>query len=363
MVTSKNALRGIFRGALILSPMATQDILDTALQWLAEGRKVALATVVETWGSAPVPGGSQLLVDEQTHFIGSVSGGCVETAVIGAAQEVISTGAPRLLEYGVTNEMAWEVGLACGGRIRIYLEFVGEACHTLLEQLHACRAAGASCVTFRNLDTHDSFVLEPGLHVDEQHAELHELALQALQTDRCVRHQVQGQDWFIQPVNTPLRLIIIGAVHTAQHLAGYALSCGYEVVVVDPRPAFASAARFPGVALNTEWPDYALELLAPDQRTALVTLSHDPKLDDPALQAALRSPAFYIGALGSSKTHAARRQRLRAAGLEEAEIAPLKAPVGLDIGARSPAEIAVSIMAQITRTLRKELCAEGNNLR
>ena len=333
--------------------MATQDILDTALQWLAEGRKVALATVVETWGSAPVPGGSQLLVDGQTHFIGSVSGGCVETAVIGAAQEVISSGAPRLLEYGVTNEMAWEVGLACGGHIRIYLEFISAVRQTLLQQLNTCRAAGASCVMLRNLDTHDSLVLEPGLHVDEQHAELHELSLQALQTDRCVRRQVQGQDWFIQPVNTRLRLLIIGAVHTAQHLAGYALSCGYEVVVVDPRPAFASVARFPGVALNTEWPDYALELLAPDRRTALVTLSHDPKLDDPALQLALRSPAFYVGALGSRKTQAARRERLRAAGLAEAEIARLKAPVGLDIGARSPAEIAVSIMAQMTQTLRK----------
>ena len=228
----------------------------------------------------------------------------------------------------------------------------------LLEQINTCRAASRACVLFRNLDTHDSFVLEPGLHVDEQHAELHELAMQALQTDQCVRRDVQGQDWFIQPFNTPLRLIIIGAVHIAQHLAGYARSCGYDVVVVDPRPAFASEERFPGVTLNTEWPDYALELLAPDRRTALVTLTHDPKLDDPALQVVLRSPAFYIGALGSRKTQAARVQRLRAAGLEEAELARLKAPVGLDIGARSPAEIALSAMAEITEVLRKGLSAD-----
>ena len=228
-----------------------------------------------------------------------------------------------------------------------------------LEQLNACKSAHRPCVMFRNLDTHESFVLEPGLHVDEQDAELHELAMQALRTDQCVRRDVRGQDWFIQPFNAPLRLIIIGAVHTGQYLADCALSCGYDVVVVDPRQAFASEARFPGVTLNTEWPDYALEILSPDTRTALVTLTHDPKLDDPALQAALRSPAFYIGALGSRKTQAARVKRLREAGLGETEIARLKAPVGLDIGARSPAEIAVSIMAEITRTLRKDLSADG----
>lgn len=224
----------------------------------------------------------------------------------------------------------------------------------LLEQINTCRAANRACVLFRNPDTHENFVLEPGVHVDEQHVELHELALQALQTDKCVWRNVQGQDWFIQPVNTPLRLIIIGAVHIAQHLAAYALSCGYDVVVVDPRPAFASEDRFPGVTLNTEWPGYALELLAPDRRTALVTLTHDPKLDDPALQVALRSPAFYVGALGSRKTQAARVQRLRAAGLGEAEITRLKAPVGLDIGARAPAEIALSAMAEITGVLRQD---------
>ena len=223
----------------------------------------------------------------------------------------------------------------------------------MLEQLNACRSAHRPCVLFRNLDTHESFVLEPGLHVDSEEAELHELAMQALRTDQCVRRDVSGRDWFIQPFNAPLRLIIIGAVHTGQYLADYARSCGYDVVVVDPRQAFASAARFPGVALNTEWPDYALELLAPDPRTALVTLTHDPRLDDPALQAALQSPAFYIGALGSRKTQAARVERLRRAGLGEAQLARLKAPVGLDIGARSPAEIAISIMAEITSTLRQ----------
>ena len=205
----------------------------------------------------------------------------------------------------------------------------------------------------RYLDSGDSFVLEPGLHVDEQEAELHELAMNALGTDQCLRTELYGRDCFIQPFNAPLRLVIVGAVHIGQHLAGNALACGYDVVVVDPRQAFASEARFPGVALNTEWPDFALEQISLDTRSALVTLTHDPKLDDPALQVALRSPAFYIGALGSKKTQAARIERLQQAGFGETEIARLKAPVGLDIGARSPAEIAVSIMAEITATLRK----------
>ena len=223
----------------------------------------------------------------------------------------------------------------------------------LLQQLNANRAANRPCVLIRYLDTGDSFVLEPGLHVDEQEAELHELAMKALGSDQCLRADLYGQDCFIQPFNAPLRLVIVGAVHIGQHLAGNARSCGYDVVVVDPRQTFASESRFPGVTLNTEWPDFALENIALDTRSALVTLTHDPKLDDPALQVALRSPAFYIGALGSRKTQAARIKRLQQAGFTETEIARLKAPVGLDIGARSPAEIAVSIMAEITATLRK----------
>ncbi|ABS64563.1 protein of unknown function DUF182 [Parvibaculum lavamentivorans DS-1] len=160
-------------------------------------------------------------------------------------------------------------------------------------------------------------------------------------------------DWFLNPFNPPLRLILVGAVHIAQPLARMGALAGYDVTVVDPRTSFASEARFPDMALVTDWPDEAMAALAPDARTAIVTLTHDPKLDDPALVAALRSPAFYIGALGSKKTHAARVARLTEAGFTEEEIARIHGPVGLAIGAKSPAEIAISIMAQITETLRK----------
>jgi xanthine dehydrogenase accessory factor len=160
-------------------------------------------------------------------------------------------------------------------------------------------------------------------------------------------------DLFIEVWNPPLRCLVVGAAHIAQPLTAMAALAGYAVTVVDPRSAFATEARFPGVALSTEWPDDAFAQLRPDRRTAVVTLTHDPKIDDPALIAALRSEAFYIGALGSRKTHAARVGRLREAGFDDAAIARIHGPVGLDIGAVSPAEIALSILAQVTEVLRR----------
>ena len=175
------------------------------------------------------------------------------------------------------------------------------------------------------------------------------LAQQTLRSNQCLL--AENAAVFLQPYNPPLRLIIIGAVHITQTLASMATLCGYQVTVVDPRQAFATAARFPDVILNSDWPDAALTALQPDARTAIVTLSHDPKLDDPALRIALQSDAFYIGALGSRKTQQARYNRLAELGCTEAQQARIQGPVGLDIGAESPAEIAIAIMAQITQCL------------
>jgi xanthine dehydrogenase accessory factor len=176
----------------------------------------------------------------------------------------------------------------------------------------------------------------------------------ALRVDICITTDaVGGPQVFYQPFNPPLRLILIGAVHIAQPLSAMATLAGYEVTLVDPRASFAAADRFPGVMLSLEWPDAALKALSLEQRCAVVTLTHDPKLDDPALEVALRSDAFFIGCLGSKKTHASRLRRLGEAGFTEAELARVKGPVGLPIGSRSPAEIAVSVLAQVTETLRK----------
>jgi xanthine dehydrogenase accessory factor len=174
----------------------------------------------------------------------------------------------------------------------------------------------------------------------------------AIREDRSVEMALDGRTCFIQVHNPAPRLLIIGAVHISQSLAPMAAMAGYAVTVVDPRRSFATEDRFPGVTLSGDWPDEAMEKLAPDARTAVVTLSHDPKLDDPALTAALHSPAFYIGALGSKKTHGARLDRLTKAGFTEADLARIHGPAGLDIGAKSPAEIAVSVLAQLTAARR-----------
>lgn len=176
----------------------------------------------------------------------------------------------------------------------------------------------------------------------------------ALSDDRSTTTDAAGGPVFIEVFNPPLRLVVVGAVHIAQPLARMGALAGYGVTVIDPRSAFATDERFPGVTLSTDWPDEALPRLKPDRRTAVVTLTHDPKIDDPALSAALKSDAFYIGALGSRKTHAARSHRLQKAGFAEADIARIHGPVGLAIGAISPAEIAVSVLAEITQTLHAE---------
>jgi xanthine dehydrogenase accessory factor len=173
----------------------------------------------------------------------------------------------------------------------------------------------------------------------------------ALIQDRSMTVEAEGERYFLQVQIPPRRLIVVGAVHIAQSLVPMAAIAGYAVIVVDPRGAFATDARFPGVTLMTEWPDDALAVLDPDRRTAVVTLTHDPKLDDPALAVALRSPSFYIGALGSKRTHARRVDRLREAGFNDKEIARIHAPIGLDIGAVAPAEISLSILGQITEVL------------
>lgn len=182
---------------------------------------------------------------------------------------------------------------------------------------------------------------------DAAPAALREAAEAALREDRAGPVTIDGETWFVQPRNRPLRMVIVGAVHVAQSLAPMAAALGFAVTVVDPRRAFNTPERFPAMALNHDWPDEAMEALAPDSRTAVVTLTHDPKLDDPALLVALRSPAFYVGALGSKRTHAKRMERLEEAGLDAAAIGRIAAPVGLDIGAVTAPEIALSIMAQV----------------
>ena len=222
-----------------------------------------------------------------------------------------------------------------------------------LTSLLAARAAKQQVALVSNLETGNQTLVfrdrtEGMLDLDDEALEATRVALR---DDKSGRLRRDDAPLFVQVFNLPKRMIIVGAVHIAQPLVTLAQTSGYEVVIVDPRGAFATRDRFPGVTLSEDWPDDALNTLGVDNRTALVTLTHDPKLDDPALHVALRSEAFYIGALGSRKTHAGRVERLTEAGYTEGEIGLIHAPVGLAINAKSPAEIAISIMAQITQVL------------
>ena len=194
---------------------------------------------------------------------------------------------------------------------------------------------------------------------DENNAEIQQVARQAMQDDRCKIYEIGERQIFIEVFNPPLRMLVVGAVHIAQPLSRMATVAGYDVTVIDPRASFATDERFPGITLNGEWPDDGMRDLDPDRRTAVVTLTHDPKLDDPGIEVALKSDAFYIGALGSRKTHAARVERLTAAGFSKTQIARIHAPVGLSIGSVSPAEIAVSILAQVTDVLHRKVKTEA----
>lgn len=313
---------------------------ELALDWHRAGRGAVIATVVETWGSAPRAVGSQMVVSGAGEMEGSVSGGCVEGAVVLEAMELVGSGAAKLLDFGVSDDEAFAVGLACGGRIRVLVEPVGGALPVaVLEELVAARAARRPVAYVADLDG-GARRLAPVA----EFAERFRMDRSGVEEDG--RH-------FVHVHNPPLRMLVVGAVHIAQALVPMARIAGHDVTVIDPRPAFGAAARFPDTVLVEEWPDEALAQLGLDARTAVVTLTHDPKLDDPAIRAALGSEVYYLGCLGSSRTHAKRVARLAEAGFSEAQIARIHAPVGLDIGARGPGEIAVSVLAEITQRLRR----------
>jgi xanthine dehydrogenase accessory factor len=328
-------------------------IITKALDWLAEGRRVALATVIQTWGSAPQPVGSQLLIDADGNFLGSVSGGCVEAEVITEAADVIATGEPKSLEFGVEDNTAWKVGLACGGSIRIFVEKLAgnrdSSADGLLHRLVSDVESRRQVALITNLGTGAQSLAHSPRDLEKDLAPALE---DAFRCDKSIALAADVGEVFINVFNPTVRLIIVGAVHIAQQLVPMARALGHDVVIVDPRTAFATEERFADAEISRQWPDEALPKIGLDARTAVIALTHDPKIDDPALIHALSSGAFYVGALGSRKTHAKRVERLRKAGVAEADIERIHAPIGLDIGAQGAAEIALSIMAEITAVQR-----------
>lgn len=317
-----------------------EDAPERAYAWAQAGRGAALATVIETWGSAPRRVGAQLAISGDGEMQGSVSGGCVEGAVVTEALEAIEDGVPRVLEYGVSDGDAFTVGLACGGTIRVLVEPIGGqgVPFEVLAELVAARAARTPAAYVVRLAGSDGRIEYSG------HSDRFRMDRSGLEEDG---------DTFVAIHNPPLRLVIVGAVHIAQALVPMAQIAGFDIVVIDPREAFGSQARFPDAQVMNDWPDAAMSTVGVDTRTAVVLLTHDPKLDDPALHVALRSDAFYVGALGSRRTHASRVVRLEKAGFSRPQIERIAGPIGLDIGASGPPEIAVSILAQMIQSLRK----------
>ena len=316
----------------------SEHITALALRRHQQGQRVALATVMTTWGSAPRPVGAQMLICEDGSFHGSVSGGCVEGAVILEATEALETGQCRRLRYGVADADAFAVGLACGGEIELVVEPVGQGQGmdpAVLERLVEAQSARKPIAVRLDLSSWQRELISG------------QAEFSSVQPTGGL-----AGDVFTYVQTVPLRLVIIGAVHIAQYLAPMAQMAGYLVTIIDPRDSFASPARFDGHQVIVDWPEEALARLSLDRRTELVTLTHDPKMDTPALQHAVASEVFYIGALGSSRTHAKRRQSMLDLGVSAAAFDRIQGPVGLNIGSRTPAEIALSILAAMTAKLR-----------
>jgi xanthine dehydrogenase accessory factor len=333
-----------------------RDILTDYERFTQTGKPFGRAVVTSVWGSAPRPEGSSMLAAADGTIAGSVSGGCVESATAIEIAEAIERGSPKLVTFGVTDERAWEVGLACGGTIKVFVEpRVGSS---LLE---AARGPGGEVLTtiVAGPGVGESVrVLENGkilgsLPITASEAELRDAALDALRRQTSASRELATDSgpvtFFFEVFPRQPRLVIFGGVQIAVALVPLAKALGYRTIVADGRESFIGRDRFPDAdELILAWPAHAFDRIGLDSACYVCVLSHDPKFDEPALEIALRSPAAYVGAIGSRKTQQARRDRLREAGLTEEQIKRLHGPIGLDLGGRQPAETALAILAEMT---------------
>lgn len=329
------------------------DILDTVNQWLDENHKIALATVVETWGSAPRGVGSKMAVTPDLAMIGSVSGGCVENAVIEEGLEGLEDGRPRLLKYGIADDTAWEVGLTCGGKINIFVEPLDRGWwEALAPKVAADESITTVTVLEGDLAGQKALFDETGgvIYATSGLDEAQIAAFKQVASEHRVSKRVTaaGYEVMVDVAQSRPHLIIVGGVHVAMPLTDYAHRLGFRVSIVDPRSAFATEARFPDVnAILHTYPDKALPQLGLTRDTHIAVLTHDPKIDDPALIAALNAPVNYVGVLSSSRTHDKRVKRLKETGVTDEQLERIRTPIGIDIGAQTPEEIALCIMAEI----------------
>jgi xanthine dehydrogenase accessory factor len=334
-----------------------RELLEQYDAWRAEGHEVGRAVVIRTYGSSPRQAGSVLLVADDGRMIGSVSGGCIEGAAAEAVLESRRSGHSRVIRYGVTNEEAWSVGLACGGTIDVLIEpDVPDAALAAARDPRASESSplGTTVVTALPPDTLDDLAdAVPATAEATDAAALGQLRSDALSAGRSQTARIVDRHVFIEAFPVAPRLVVVGATEVARSLVGLARSLGYERIVIDPRTAFATKERFPDVEqLLTDWPDEAFDKIDLGPNDAVAILSHDPKFDEPAIVEAFKRGARYVGAIGSRKTQADRRRRLLEAGLTEAQVAGIHGPIGLDLGGREPAETALAILAEIVSVRR-----------
>jgi xanthine dehydrogenase accessory factor len=314
---------------------ANDHVLVTAAGWQDAGHDLALAVVIRTWGSSPRQSGALMAIRDDGQIAGSVSGGCVEGEVIESGRQLIADAGAQRLDFGVAEETAWRVGLSCGGEISVWVCSLAAMTKDLLadaaERIKAREIVTISCDLAKDR-------MEPAKGGGGGDANSLD------QTEKMFRLEVKAQP----------RVLIIGAVHISQHLAPMAMEAGFDVTVIDPRTTFANAERFPGINLVSDWPQDAMAEMVLDAETALITLTHDPKIDDAALKLVLPEPVFHIACLGSRRTHKTRLERLGDEGFSDAQLSRIKGPAGLDIGAETPAEIAVSVLAELIAAWREQ---------
>jgi xanthine dehydrogenase accessory factor len=352
-----------------------RDILPDLLKWRQADKPIAVATVVETWGSAPREIGAKMAFTAEGAITGSVSGGCVEGAVFEIGSQVLAGETPRLVEFGVADETAWDVGLACGGKIRVFIQRLNEDLfYPLVEALNQDKLAVKATVTGGPAVWVGREVLY--LENDRQEGSvgrsldvvLRPLAAEVLRRGKnqhlsvgipseSAQEAQAGSEIsiIIEAYLPPPTVVMVGGVHIAIALTSLAKTLGYRTVVIDPRQAFGNTERFSEADMViSAWPDEAFDQISINESTAVAMLTHDPKIDDPALKIVLPSKAFYVGALGSRGTQKKRRERLLGEGIPVELLDRIHGPIGLPLGGRTPEEIALAIMAQITAARHKE---------
>ena len=321
--------------------MNEKEIYLKISEWLDTKKEVAIANVIDTWGSSPRPVGSIMAINSDHEIIGSVSGGCVESFVFGKAIEVIKENKVMTLEFGVSNSKAWEVGLTCGGKIKVFLEKVAHKDLDLIKKITDVYNKNEVMVIATRLNDGKKDIFNKSSKIQSKS----KLKIN-FDTVKSGIKLFEDQDWFLKVFQNNIKIIIIGAVHIAEPLINFANHLAYETFLIDPRSTF-NEKKFDNIKIFKEWPDEALKKIMIDKNTAIVTLTHDPKLDDPALEYSIKTDAFYIGCLGSKKTHNSRILRLKRKGINEQQLKKLNGPVGVRIGAKTPSEIAISIISQI----------------